>query len=177
MRREDERGGRRMEIVAQNAAGLRYTERGDEYRCMSCEASSMSQCEHIHYSGAFPPYIQRGHNRTDTEYLSITLPPPLYSITSTTMHLTPRAGVSIAELLIFTPSVLAAIVVCARHGFRRSSGWLHTLILCLVRIVGACCQLLTYHDDSAGLVKATIILDSVGVSPLLLATLGLLSRV
>jgi hypothetical protein len=92
------------------------------------------------------------------------------------MHLNARGGVSIAELFIYTPSLLLAVVVCSRHGFQRSSGWIFTLILCLVRIVGASCQLATYHGESSGLVKAAVILDSVGVSPLLLATLGLLSR-
>jgi hypothetical protein len=50
------------------------------------------------------------------------------------------------------------------------------LILCLVRIVGACCQLAMYQSQSEGLLEATIILESIGISPLLLATLGLLSR-
>jgi hypothetical protein len=92
------------------------------------------------------------------------------------MHINTRGYVSIAELVVFIPSLVAAVIICSRHGFHRSSGWLYTLILCLVRITGACCQLTTYHDDSSGLLKATIILDSIAVSPLLLATLGLLSR-
>jgi len=92
------------------------------------------------------------------------------------MHLDARGGVSIVELGVFIPSLIAAVIVCSRHGFTRSSGWVYTLILCLVRIIGACCQLTTYHDHSSGLVKATVILDSIGISPLLLATLGLLSR-
>jgi hypothetical protein len=84
--------------------------------------------------------------------------------------------VSIAELIVYIPALCLAIYICSRHGFSRSSGWLYTLILCLVRIVGAICQLLTYHDKSTGLLKATLIIDSIGLSPLLLATLGLLSR-
>jgi hypothetical protein len=87
-----------------------------------------------------------------------------------------RGWVSIAELIVFIPSLLLAIFICSRHGFHRSSGWLYTLILCVVRIAGAVCQLLTYHDTSTGLLTATLIIDSIGLSPLLLATLGLLSR-
>ncbi|TKA63640.1 hypothetical protein B0A55_11093 [Friedmanniomyces simplex] len=34
------------------------------------------------------------------------------------------------------------------------------MILCLVRIVGACCQLGTYQSQSTGLLEATIILDA-----------------
>jgi hypothetical protein len=93
------------------------------------------------------------------------------------MHLNARGGISILELAIYAPSLFVAFFVCHRHGFGRSSGFIFTLILCLVRIIGAGCQLATYHGrPSNGLLEATIILDSIGLSPLLLATLGLLSR-
>jgi hypothetical protein len=92
------------------------------------------------------------------------------------MKLDGRAGVSVAELVIYSPALIVATIICARHGFDRSSGWIFALILCLVRIVGACCQLATYQSQSEGLLEATIILESIGISPLLLATLGLLSR-
>ncbi|EXJ80593.1 hypothetical protein A1O3_06875 [Capronia epimyces CBS 606.96] len=92
------------------------------------------------------------------------------------MKFNSRGGVSIFELLIYLPALVVAAIVCSRHGFGRSSGWVFTLILCLVRIVGACCQLATYHKETQGLVEAVVILDSIGISPLLLATLGLLTR-
>ncbi|KAK5716597.1 hypothetical protein LTR15_009488 [Elasticomyces elasticus] len=85
-------------------------------------------------------------------------------------------GVSVVELIVYFPALVIAIFVCSRHGFGRSSGWIYTMILCLVRIVGACCQLATYKSQSTGLLEADLILESVGISPLLLATLGLLSR-
>ncbi|KAK3173483.1 hypothetical protein OEA41_006812 [Lepraria neglecta] len=92
------------------------------------------------------------------------------------MKFNAHGGISILELFLYFPSFLVAVYICYRHGFGRSSGWIFTLILCLIRIIGACCQLATYHSESQGLFETTIILDSVGVSPLLLATLGLLSR-
>ena len=92
------------------------------------------------------------------------------------MKFNARGGISILELIIYFPSIIAAVFICSRHGFRRSSGWIFTLILCLIRIIGACCQLATYHDQSQGLLEAALILDFVGLSPLLLAALGLLSR-
>ena len=92
------------------------------------------------------------------------------------MKFNARGGISILELFIYFPSIIAAVFICSRHGFNRSSGWIFTLILCLIRIIGACCQLATYHDQSQGLLEAALILDFVGLSPLLLATLGLLSR-
>jgi hypothetical protein len=87
-----------------------------------------------------------------------------------------HGGVSIFELAVYLPAAVFAAIVCSRHGFGRSAGWVYTLILCVVRIVGACCQLATYHSETKGLIEAVLILDSIGVSPLLLATLGLLSR-
>lgn len=87
-----------------------------------------------------------------------------------------RGILSVVELVVYVPTFIIAIIICSRHGFARASGWIYTVILCLVRIVAAVCQLLTYTDHSTGLLKATLIIDSIGISPLLLATLGMLSR-
>ena len=88
----------------------------------------------------------------------------------------PAGYVSIAELIVYIPALIVTAMVTSRHGAHRASGWIYTIILCAVRIAGAVCQLLTYHDKSEGLLKATLIMDSIGISPLLLATLGVLSR-
>lgn len=92
------------------------------------------------------------------------------------MVLGPQGYVSIVELIVYIPALVTAIIVTSRHGFHRASGWIYTVILCVVRIAGAICQLLSYTDHSDGLLKATLIIDSIGLSPLLLATLGVLSR-
>ncbi|KAI1117350.1 hypothetical protein F5Y14DRAFT_448287 [Nemania sp. NC0429] len=85
--------------------------------------------------------------------------------------------VSIVELIVYIPALIAAIIVCSRHGIHRSSGWIYTVILCVVRIAGAICQLLAINNPTdVSLLKATIIIDSIGISPLLLATLGVVSR-
>jgi hypothetical protein len=87
-----------------------------------------------------------------------------------------RDIVSAIELAFYIPMTFAAIVTCFRHGFNRSSGWVFTLILCVVRIAGAVCQFLSRSNHSTNLITTTIIIDSIGLSPLLLATLGMLSR-
>jgi hypothetical protein len=92
------------------------------------------------------------------------------------MTLGSQGYVSIAELIVYIPLGILAACVCVRHGFSKSSGWVYTAILCVLRIIGAVCQLLTYSDHSTGLLQTTVIIDSVGISPLLLATLGMLSR-
>ena len=92
------------------------------------------------------------------------------------MHWTSRGDVSIIELIVYFPALLIAFLVCNHHGFHRASGWIYTLILCLIRIIGSGCQLATYHDESNGLLETTLILELVGISPILFATLGLISR-
>ena len=92
------------------------------------------------------------------------------------MTIDARGWVAVAELIVFIPCAIASFIICRRHGFTRASGWVYTLILCIIRIAGSICQLLTYSDESTGLITAVVILDSVGLSPLLFATLGMLSR-
>lgn len=54
--------------------------------------------------------------------------------------------------------------------------WYYTFSLCLIRIIGAVCQLLTLTDHSVGLLEAVLVFNHIGLSSLLLATLGMLSR-
>lgn len=92
------------------------------------------------------------------------------------MHFDARGGIAILELCVYFPLLAVAAITCKRHGLSRSSGWIFLLALCLIRLIGACCQLATYNSLSRGLFEAVLILSSVGLSPLLLATLGLLIR-
>ncbi|KAK0753531.1 hypothetical protein B0T18DRAFT_476971 [Schizothecium vesticola] len=71
--------------------------------------------------------------------------------------------VSIIELVVYIPCLVAAFIVCNRHGFRRGSGWIYTLILCLVRIIGAACQQVSYTNNDSSLIKTALILDSIGL--------------
>lgn len=87
-----------------------------------------------------------------------------------------RDTIAVVELIFYAPFLLLSAFVCYRHGFSRSSGWLYTLILCLIRLVGGICQFVSHSDHSAGLLQTILILDSVGLAPLLLGTLGLLAR-
>ena len=82
----------------------------------------------------------------------------------------------IVELIVYIPSWILGLMVCLRHGFKRSSGWIFILILSTVRIAGSICQLLTYSNPTEGLFKATAILQSIGIAPLMLILLGVTSR-
>ncbi|KAL5423057.1 hypothetical protein PMIN04_004223 [Paraphaeosphaeria minitans] len=98
-----------------------------------------------------------------------------YFVTNSTMWHS-HDTVAVVELIFYIPTIFLAIYACYKHGFKRSSGWLYTLILCLIRIIGSVCQFVSNNNLSTGLLQTIFILDSVGLSPLLLATLGVLSR-
>ncbi|MCJ1287234.1 hypothetical protein MMC26_006582 [Xylographa opegraphella] len=89
----------------------------------------------------------------------------------------PREGLSIANIVFYIPCLFIAGWVSFLHGFGRQSGWIFMVILALVRIVGSICQIVSESSPSESIDEAWIILSSVGLSPLILAMLGLLARV
>ncbi|KAF3398041.1 hypothetical protein F1880_006112 [Penicillium rolfsii] len=93
------------------------------------------------------------------------------------MAITYRHGISILELIIYFPSLFLSIFLVIRHGLRTNSGFLFLTTFALARIVGACCDLATISNPSSvSLYTAAAICSSVGLSPLMLACTGLLSR-
>lgn len=92
------------------------------------------------------------------------------------MKLDSAGYVAIVELIVFIPALVASLLVCARHGFSRSSGWIYTCLLSIVRIGGAICQLIAVNNPSKDVITAAVIFDSIGLSPLLLSSLGLIYR-
>lgn len=93
------------------------------------------------------------------------------------MAISYRHGISILELIFYTPAIFVALLLAFRHGFRKSSGWYYFIIFSLARIVGSCCYLATIsYPTSTDLYIAYAVCSSVGVGPLLHANTGLLSR-
>jgi hypothetical protein len=89
-----------------------------------------------------------------------------------------RNGVSIGELIFYFPALAIAVLLAVRHGFGRSSGWLFLIVFALIRIIGSCFQLATINDPtSIPLFTGVTILQTIGLSPLELTSLGLLSRI
>ncbi|KAG4031028.1 hypothetical protein MFRU_010g01540 [Monilinia fructicola] len=88
-----------------------------------------------------------------------------------------RNCVGIGEVIVYIPSLFLSIFLAFRHGFGRSSGWYFLIIFCLARIIGPCMSLAAISSPSVSLYTGALILQNVGLSPLILATLGLLSRV
>ncbi|KAL2832682.1 hypothetical protein BJY01DRAFT_253790 [Aspergillus pseudoustus] len=86
--------------------------------------------------------------------------------------------VAIAELVVYILTALATLFVVLRHGFHKQLGWIYLYIFCVIRVVGAVLQILSHNDPSnTNDLEWATILQSVGLSPLLLASLGLLKRI
>ncbi|KAJ5226319.1 hypothetical protein N7468_007544 [Penicillium chermesinum] len=93
------------------------------------------------------------------------------------MGVTYRHGISILQEVVYVPALCTAAFLVYRHGLRKNSGFLFLVIFALARIIGASCDLATINDPSnTNLFTAAAICSSIGLSPLMLACSGLLSR-
>ena len=93
------------------------------------------------------------------------------------MTITYRDGVAIIQVAAFVPIFAFGIVLAMRHGFAKSSGWVLLITFSLCRLIGAICQLVAISHPSKGVYAAAIVCISIGLSPLTLICLGLLTRV
>jgi len=86
--------------------------------------------------------------------------------------------IAIAEICVYAPIFLLTLVTVFRHGMGKQLGWIYLTIFCLIRLVGAGFKIASDNDptNTTDLEWATI-LSSIGLSPLLMASLGLLKRV
>jgi hypothetical protein len=88
-----------------------------------------------------------------------------------------KDGIAILQLIVYIPCLFIAIFLTFRHGLRKSSSWYFIAIFTLIRITGACCLLATISKPhNRGLYTAAIICSAIGLSPLILTCVGLLSR-
>ena len=84
----------------------------------------------------------------------------------------------ILDLIFYVPALPLAAYVAYKHGFGRSSGWLYLIVLALLRIIGAITDIASVHNPSSkGLLETAAICEAIGLSPLILALLGILQRV
>lgn len=107
-----------------------------------------------------PPHYYHHHQPTDP-----TMSPPSESL-------------NIAELAIYFPLLFLTVYVIYRHGMHRQSGWIYLSIFCLIRIIGSALGVASYEKKGGDVsdLEWSAILGSVGISPLLLASMGLLKR-
>ena len=92
--------------------------------------------------------------------------------------LSERENIAIAEVAVYVVFIIPAIYVCIRHGFVRQLGWLYLVIFCGLRIAAGIMGIeYAKHPLSRSDATWSAILGSIGLSPLLLAEIGLLERV
>lgn len=92
-------------------------------------------------------------------------------------HVTLTDGLAIWQLIYFIGTFGCSLWVIAHHGFMKSSGWIFLTIFSIIRIVGCSAQIATITADSETPETIAILTGFFGLSPLLLATLGIVSRV
>lgn len=92
-------------------------------------------------------------------------------------HVTLSDGLAIWQLVYYVVTLICSIFVSFRHGLARSSGWIFLTIFSIIRVVGCSAQIATITATSDTAETIATILGFLGLSPLLLATLGILSRV
>ncbi|KAI9046453.1 hypothetical protein LZ554_009202 [Drepanopeziza brunnea f. sp. 'monogermtubi'] len=97
------------------------------------------------------------------------------------MSFTEENILSVATIAFYSPIVLLSVYLCLRHGFSPNTGFLFLIFFSLIRIVGGALDLATIHSrtkQQAGVLHTVaLVLSFTGVSPLMLAMLGLLYRV
>ncbi|KAL2068511.1 hypothetical protein VTL71DRAFT_14848 [Oculimacula yallundae] len=96
------------------------------------------------------------------------------------MHFTSTNILSVVSIIFYSPISLFSVFLCTRHGFSPNKGFIFLIFFSLIRISGSAVNLASTHASprQAGIMNtAALVLSFTGLSPLLLATLGLVYHV
>jgi len=88
-----------------------------------------------------------------------------------------RDAVAVIQLVFFTTYLGFAFVLCWRHGFRRSEGWVILITFSTLRVLAACFQLASINNPTDSVYGGALICQGIGLAPLTLLNLGLFVRV
>lgn len=91
------------------------------------------------------------------------------------MTLDNHGQLAVAQLAIYGPSAILCPLIAIRLGLSKSLCWFYVFVFCSIRIVGCIMEVLAEEKNDLSKYQIAGILDGVGLSPLLLATLGLLT--
>jgi hypothetical protein len=92
------------------------------------------------------------------------------------VQITATDGIAIAILAFYAIALVISLIVAFRHGLSRNSGWIFLCIFATIRIVYAGAVLSTISNPTETALTIAEITQFLGLSPLLLASLGLISR-
>jgi len=94
------------------------------------------------------------------------------------MRFSKENAVSIVHVVFYTPALVTSILLCLRLTWHPFGGWFFLFLFSLIRIAGAIVDLAQIAGPSSkSLHTAAVTLGFVGISSLLLATLGLIIRI
>ena len=88
-----------------------------------------------------------------------------------------RDGVAVIQLIPFSVYLVLGIVLCWRHGFRRSDGWVIMVTFSILRILAACFQLASINNPTTAVYGGALICQGIGLAPLTLLNYALFVRV
>ena len=91
------------------------------------------------------------------------------------MALDDHGQLAVVQLAIYGPSTILCPLIAIRLGLSKSLCWFYVFVFCSIRIVGCIMEVLAEEKNDLSKYQIAGILDGVGLSPLLLATLGLLT--
>jgi hypothetical protein len=95
-------------------------------------------------------------------------------------HLDSDASLAVAQIAFFGAAIPFALAATLRQGMSRQAGWIFLVILCILRLIGGSATVYIHthtYPPSTGLLELATITSSIGTAPLLMALLGLLSRI
>jgi hypothetical protein len=93
-------------------------------------------------------------------------------------HLDTYDIISVVGIPIYVVFLVGAVFLSIKHGFSQSSGWRYLIVLALARIIGFSFRLAIISDPAnVSLWIGWLTLNGLGLGPLILILLGLLSRV
>ncbi|KAF4627012.1 hypothetical protein G7Y89_g11146 [Cudoniella acicularis] len=87
-----------------------------------------------------------------------------------------RDGVAVIQLFFFSIYLIFGFVLCWRHGFRRSEGWVILVTFSTLRILAASFQLASINYPTDSVYGGALICQGIGLAPLTLLNLGLFVR-
>ena len=92
--------------------------------------------------------------------------------------LTTREAIAVAILAYYVPGLFISLFVSVRQSLLKQMGFFYLVIFCIIRIAGAILEIMSQkHPSNKTDAEWAAILTSIGLSPLFLATNGLLKRV
>lgn len=99
-----------------------------------------------------------------------------YTLAKEDGQFTYRDGVAIIQLVFFLGYLALGIILCLRHGFKRSNGWIAIVTLALLRVIGAGFQLATVKWANRTTYGGALICQGIGLAPLTLLNMGTFFR-